>query len=127
MLVYTSFLFLIPCFYAYQKNHTAASTILASLTGTSVIYHTYKHPLTYWLDQAAVYITVFSSFVYGYNGGFAVCMIPTLGNLWNTYVYFYGHRNKSLVFHPDSKIGDFWHGTIHLISAVSYLLLLYYS
>lgn len=127
MLSYSSLLFLVPCVYAYKNSHRVASLILGSLTGTSILYHSYKHPVTYWLDQVAVYSTVLSAFVYGYQGGFYVLLIPTVGNLWNSYVYFYGYRNKCLSFHEDRSVSDVWHATIHLVSSFSYLLLLYYS
>lgn len=127
MLAYSSLLFLVPSVYAYTNSYTAASLILGSLTGTSILYHSYNNPVTFWLDQVAVYSTVFSSFVYGYQGGFCVLMIPTLGNAWNSYVYFYGYRNKSLSFHKDQSISDFWHATIHFVSSICYFLLLYYS
>ena len=127
MLAYTSLFFLVPSAYAYQNNYSVASTILTSLTGTSILYHRYKHPVTFWIDQIAVYSTILSAFVYSYQGGFFTFLIPTIGNLWNSYVYFYGYRKKTLAFHPDPKIADIWHGTIHLVSAASYLLVLYYS
>jgi hypothetical protein len=120
----SSLWFLVPSTYAYVYNHLLASYILVSLTGTSVLFHSYAHPITFWMDQLAIYVTVTSSFLYGYHGGFWVFLIPTTGNLWNTYVYWRGYKTKTMCFHPDFFISELWHSTIHFISAISYLALL---
>lgn len=126
ILPYTSFVFLAPSYYAYTYDHTLISSVLFFLASTSVIYHSYHHPVTFWFDQVAIYLTVTSSFVYGYQGGFWVFLIPTVGNLWNTCIFWYGYKTKTLGFHKDFFISEVWHSTIHFVSAVSYAAVIYF-
>jgi len=126
ILPYTSLFFLVPCRYAYIYDHTAASSILFFLASTSVLYHSYYHPITFWLDQIAIYTTVISSFLYGYQGGVWVFLIPTVGNLWNTAIFWYGYKTKTLGFHPNYFISEVWHSSIHFVSSLSYLAVLYF-
>ena len=126
ILPYSSLFFFIPCGYAHIYDYSLASYILFSLVTSSVLYHSYYHPITFWIDQIAIYLTVISSFVYGYQGGVWIFLIPTVGNLWNTYVFWYGYKTKSMCFHPNYFISELWHSTIHIISSVSYLGVLYF-
>lgn len=124
ILPFTSLLFLVPSVYAYGSNHYIPCSILFLLANSSVLYHSSYHPIAYWIDQVTIYTTIVSSFVYGYLGGFHVFLIPTAGNLWNTYVYWYGYKTKTMVFHPDLAIANLWHSTIHIVSSLSYLAIL---
>lgn len=126
VLPYSSLFFLIPCGYAHIYEHSLVSYILFSLVSTSVLYHSYDHTILFWMDQIAVYLTVMSSFFYGYQGGIWIFLIPSVGNLWNTYVFWYGYKTKTMCFHPNYFTSELWHSTIHIISSVSYLGVLYF-
>lgn len=127
ILPYSSLFFLLPSTYAYMWDHRVASSILLFLTSTSIVFHSYTNPFTFWIDQVAIFTAVISSFIYGYHGGFWIFCIPTAGNLWNTYVYWYGYKTKTMGFHPNYFIGELWHSTIHLVSALSYFAILYFT
>ena len=101
--------------YLYGNYITAVANFVLAVT--SIAFHLYCTPVTFLMDQVALYTVVARSFVDGYNGGLYGMTIPVVINTYN-YIVFFSPYSKYLEFHPNKTIGTFFHATIHLFAVI---------
>ena len=101
--------------YLYGNYITAGANFVLAIT--SIAFHLYSTPVTFLIDQVALYTVVARSFVDGYNGDLYGMTIFVVINTYNYIVYFSPY-SKYLEFHPNKTIGIFFHATIHLFAGL---------
>ena len=101
--------------YLYGNYITAVANFVLAVT--SIAFHLYCTPVTFLMDQVALYTVVARSFVDGYNGGLYGMTIPVVINTYN-YIVFFSPYSKYLEYHPNKTIGTFFHATIHLFAVI---------
>lgn len=101
--------------YLYGNYITAVANFV--LAATSIAFHLYSTPVTFLMDQVALYTVVARSFVDGYNGGLYGMTIPVVINTYN-YIVLFSPYSKYLEYHPNKTIGTFFHATIHLFAVI---------
>jgi hypothetical protein len=105
--------------YRYDNYITAYTSFIVSLT--SIFYHLHHTPLSYWMDQIALYSVILRSFVDGYEKGTTGITISLVVCSYN-YIIFFSPYSKFCCFHSDPSIGNQWHRTIHLASVLGIIL-----
>lgn len=109
--------------YLYGNYITAGANCL--LAATSIVFHLYSTPVTFLIDQVALYTVVARSFVDGYNGGLYGMTIPVVINTYN-YIVFFSPYSKYLEFHPNKTIGTFFHSTLHIFAVIGVIAQQYF-
>jgi len=121
MLALTGSLFSISGLVAYNYNNpiTAYTSFITCLT--SLLFHSNRTHLIYWLDQIALYTVVVRSFIDGYQGGLLGFAISASICSYNYFIFF-GPYSNQLCFHQNQTIGKRWHATIHIASVLGIIL-----
>ena len=120
----SSILYSIPLYAAILADQYLTFCALALVIPTSIVYHSTKHPIAYYLDQIGVYSVVFCSWYDGYRGGPATLCISFLSNAASFYLYMWGRKTQSLIWSPDYRIATASHVLLHAVSALGYTALL---
>jgi hypothetical protein len=118
LLAYSGSLFVIPATIAWIYGNILTAVLNGLLSGTSIWYHLYRTDPSFILDQIILYSVVIRGFFDGYSGG-----IPGLAIWFSTigynYVVYFSPIRHHLIQHPDIKVGDRWHASMHLVSLVA--------
>jgi hypothetical protein len=124
-LIVSTLTFLAPLSIAAQLDATHTQNAFVFLLVASTAYHATKHPVLYYIDQAAVNYLVIRSFIDGYAGGAASFTVSISVNLACFYLYMYGRKTQGLIWSPSFPVATASHVFMHCLVAAGYSCLLY--
>jgi cation transport ATPase len=123
---YSSLLFITNVVVCYYYKYYLYASLFAGLTITSLIHHSQKTFLSYWIDKLFVFLVVgYGGYVF-YNKfskniiNIYYSIIAVLTFLGTIILYYYGSFKGCFVFDEDIKKCDNWHQFLHLLSSVGH-------
>ena len=128
ILKYTSYFILSPAIVGAYLGLWPDVLLTTSHTIISAYYHSTYSPTLLIVDRTALLLVLLRCLwlsLYTYT---TIC----IGIVSFTYlgtIYVYGYKNKCFAFHPDIRIGDRYHASMHLFCSLLYasgLLILFY-
>ncbi len=123
---YSALLFITNVVVCYYYKYYLYSALFAGLTVSSLIHHSHKTLLSYWIDKLFVFSVV------GYGGyvfykkfskniiNILYSIIAIITFLGTVILYYYGSMKGCFVFAEDMKECDYWHQILHLLSSVGH-------
>ena len=123
-LVLTGLSYLLPAFFAIQKEEYYLAGSLVFLCSTTVLFHGIRWEYFFYIDVVAILNYV----------GYCLYLSPEMTYrqlhaawfpvVFGFYTYFVGMKYRLYSFDPDWKTQMFWHGLMHIFSSYSALIYL---
>ncbi len=123
---YSSLLFITNVVVCYYYKYYLYASLFAGLTISSLIHHSHKTRLTYWIDKLFVFSVVgYGGYVFYnkisktlFNIYYSILTVITF--LGTVILYYYGSIKGCFVFAEDMNECDKWHQLLHLLSSVGH-------
>jgi hypothetical protein len=122
-LVLSAQAFLLPATLAYRSTVYPTAIIYLCLWLTSSYYHSTYSPISFYIDQVAVWIAVARSFVDGYNTYPYGLLCTFAANGYNYYVFVHAKYCSS----SDLRISTTAHAGIHVFTSIAVAIQMFLS
>jgi cation transport ATPase len=128
---YSSLLFITNVVICYCYKYYLYSLLFFGLTISSLIHHSHKTLLSYWIDKFFVFSVVgYGGYVF-YNKfsknivNIHYSIITLISFLGTIILYYYGSLKKCFVFAEDINECDNWHQLLHLLSSLGHHFIIF--
>ncbi len=128
---YSSLLFITNVVICYCYKYYLYSLLFIGLTISSLIHHSHKTLLSYWIDKFFVFSVVgYGGYVF-YNKfsknivNIYYSIIVLISFLGTIILYYYGSFKKCFVFAEDINECDNWHQLLHLLSSLGHHFIIF--
>jgi len=127
--LYSSFVFLTNCAFAFLKGQYTYAFAFYTLTLTSITVHgVYYSVDTMILDKLSIVNIVILGGYYVFSNlqlfsELQICSI-TLTFVIVTWIYYYGYMTNQYCYHSDKAVADVCNSVIHVISSIGHHLII---
>lgn len=134
VLFFSCLVFLTNALAAYSKNQFIYSILFVTLTGTSLIVHSYDILYTNLLDKCSVALVILYGGNLLYNTiqsiDVSIYTILIMSKIFITflitlYIYIVGYYTRSFCFHPQTSVSQQYHMALHCISSIGHHCILF--
>lgn len=128
---YSSLLFITNVVVCYYYKYYLYSLLFIGLTISSLIYHSHKTSLSYWIDKFFIFsIVSYGGYVF-YNKfseniiNIYYSTIVVITFLGAIILYYYGSLKRCFIFAEDINECDNWHQLLHLLSSLGHHFIIF--
>jgi hypothetical protein len=121
ILAFTALIFITNIITAFYKKYYLYSLLFLSLVISSVIYHSNNNVYTNAIDKVCIFAVVSYGAYTLYNKKSKermwLLVLSVLSFFATLLLFFYGYTMKQYCYHPDTIVGNKYHGLLHIISS----------
>lgn len=107
---------------AYPMMPVYLLSLLLSLT--SVWFHGFRSPVSFWIDQLALHLWVCSVVYEAYIRNWIAFGLAMLCILYAFLMFYVGQLRNTYAYHPSRFWSIFFHTSVHMTSAMSAIFVL---
>lgn len=110
-----------PAVASYMVEDYPRTAYYTTVATVSVVYHATKHPVIFWIDFATANSMVITVIPVIFSRWY---MVPSWAVVvaYASFVFYYGHAKRDLIWHPDPRIATSFHVSLHWLGSFAHMI-----
>ena len=118
-LALSSLSFLTSATTCYKTSNYFLTALYIAVSLVSSIYHITKNPYLVYIDYSLSQFAHVSTVYYIVNGKWSSMPAYAAWLSYVVFIYYYGYKNKILIWDPDLQAATPWHMSLHISTAAT--------